>query len=70
MTDESSKKDRFLEEVITAGAEAGLKAVAASSGMDPAGPAGYVCRVARLAQPADALIVTWRWPILMLKVKR
>ncbi|MCA9613395.1 MAG: hypothetical protein KC586_11635 [Myxococcales bacterium] len=38
MTDESSKKDRFLEEVITAGAEAGLKAVAASSGMDPAGP--------------------------------
>ncbi|MCB9604586.1 MAG: hypothetical protein H6720_30065 [Sandaracinus sp.] len=38
MSDESSKKDRFLEEVITAGAEAGLKAVAASSGMDPAGP--------------------------------
>lgn len=38
MTDEQPKKgaDRFLEEVLAAGAEAGLKALAASNGMDPA----------------------------------
>ena len=39
MTDEHPKKgaERFLEEVLAAGAEAGLKALAASNGMDPAG---------------------------------
>lgn len=39
MTDEQPKKgaERFLEEVLAAGAEAGLKALAASNGMDPAG---------------------------------
>jgi hypothetical protein len=39
VTEEQPKKgaERFLEEVLAAGAEAGFKALAASNGMDPAG---------------------------------